>query len=118
MDLKEALSRENGSILWIRKTFFLCLFPLSLCLLDVLENHGQIVHNILLALLLNPEYLSALIKDLARKSNVDSCLELVSGKHPEFYSSLLDSCDSLSRFVLELILDSSCSKEIEVSLDF
>jgi hypothetical protein len=39
--------------------------------LNIFEDHGEIVHYILFACLLNSENLSALIKESARETNVD-----------------------------------------------
>lgn len=47
------------------------MLTLLFLLLDVLENHGQVVHDILLAALFDPEDLGALIEQLAGEADVD-----------------------------------------------
>ena len=94
------------------------LLALPLVPLDVLEHHGQVLHDILLARLVNPKYLSALVEQLAREADVNGGLHGVTSEHPEFDAGLADRGDRLRHPVLQLVFDGRRAQEGQVSFDF
>lgn len=79
-------------------------------LIDLAKFCDYEVHNLLLAFLLDLENLNVVVKNFAGEANVNGCLKFISREHPKLYASLLDGGDSLSDFLLELVLD-CCSSE-------
>jgi len=116
-NLEERVSRENSGVLGVRQVLFESFDPLLFLSLDVLQNHRQIVHDVLLALLFNPENLSSLIENFAREANINSSLNFITSKHPELNSSLFDCLNRVSCLILNLVFDSSGSKKAKVSFD-
>ena len=57
------------------------------------------------------------VKQLATKTNVDGCLDLVSCEYPELDLGILHMLNNFFYFFLELVFDSSRPNKREVSFD-
>ena len=66
---------------------------------------------------INHKDLHFVIKQVARESNVDSSLDLISSQYPELGASLLDILDHNTDVLLKLVLDSSGSNELKSVLN-
>jgi hypothetical protein len=87
-------------------------------LLYVFEHHRQVLHDVLLARLVDPEYLRALVEQFAGEADVYGRLHAVAREHPELDAGLPDRSDRVGDSVLQLVFNGSRSQKSQVSFDF
>ena len=104
-DLEETGACQQRGVLGEWHVVLESILPLAVLLLDVLQHHCQIIHDVLLRGLLDPEYLGALVKQLAAEAHIDGCFEAVASHHPKLDASIFYRTDGVDCAVLEPVFD-------------
>lgn len=105
LDRRQGFSSNNNCVIS-------CLLGKTL----ISESLDNLNPDALWLQLLKNEHIHCIVEQLARVSNVDCCLHLITRQHPELDSGLLDVIDCFANLILKFILNSCRSNQIELNL--